>query len=148
MALSSRSKHCIHCLSLATWLFLFGYFTEAIRFVPSPVDSLDPWTTHGSLVTVVIICLRLLSFLALPQTLFNLVGLTWFNAFPSKVTVKSSPLLAPFMCIRVVTRGLYPNLVKKTVKQNLNTLLDAGLDNFIIQVTTDYNPNEEYGMTA
>ena len=46
----------------------------------------------------------------------------------------SSPLLAPFICFRVVTRGLYPNLVKKTVRENLNTLLDAGMENFTIQV--------------
>jgi len=137
MGISSQSKHILHCLSLMTWLLLFCYFTEALRFGPSPAATLDPWVTHGTFITVSIIILRVLSFLALPQTMFNLVGLTCFNAFPDKVALKSSPLLAPFVCVRVVTRGLYPNLVNKTVKQNMNTLLDAGLDNFIIQVITD-----------
>ena len=69
------------------------------------------------------------------QTLCNLVGLVSLNTFPDTPKLKSSPLLAPFICVRVVTRGIYPNLVKKTVRQNLNTLLDAGLENFTVQVS-------------
>jgi len=75
--------------------------------------------------------------MALPQTLFNLVGLLSINAFPDKTKLQSSPLLAPFICVRVVTRGLYPNLVKKTVRTNINTLLDANIENFVVQVVTD-----------
>jgi len=75
--------------------------------------------------------------MALPQTLFNLVGLLSINAFPDKTKLQSSPLLAPFICVRVVTRGLYPNLVKKTVRTNINTLLDASIENFVVQVVTD-----------
>ena len=97
------------------------------------MDTLDPWTTHGPLVTIAIIFLRLLSFLALPQTLFNALGLLSLNTFKPSPTFKSSPLLSPFVCVRVVTRGLYPNLVKKTVRENMNTLLNVGLENFIIQ---------------
>jgi len=137
MGLSSRAKHCLHCLCMVSWLSFFFWLTEGIRFSASAIDLIDPWTTHGSIVTVLIIFLRLLSFLALPQTLFNLVGLTSINAFPDKEKLKSSPLLAPFICVRVVTRGLYPNLVKKTVKTNINTLLDANIENFVVQVVTD-----------
>jgi len=82
---------------------------------------------------------RLFALLALPQTLCNLVGLVSLNTFPDTPKLKSSPLLAPYICVRVVTRGIYPNLVKKTVRQNLNTLLDVGLENFTVQVVTD-NP--------
>jgi len=135
--LSSHTKHLVQSIFLVSWVILFCYYTEGLRFGPHPVDSLDPWVTHGPLVTIVIIFLRLLSFLALPQTLFNLVGLLTLNTFPEKSTYKSSPLLSPFVCVRVVTRGLYPHLVKKTVKTNMNTLLDAGLENFVIEVVTD-----------
>ena len=135
MGVSSQTKHLVQATFLISWIFAFCYYTEGLRFGPHPVDSLDPWVTHGTFVTVIIIFLRLLSFLALPQTLFNMVGLLTLNTFPEKSSFKSSPLLSPFVCVRVVTRGLYPNLVKKTVKTNLNTLLDAGLENFIIQVS-------------
>ena len=57
------------------------------------------------------------------------------------MSVKSSPLLSPFVCVRVVTRGLYPNLVKRTVAANMNTLLDTGLDNFMIQVRSPMKTN-------
>jgi hypothetical protein len=44
------------------------------------------------------------SLLALPQTLFNLIGLVLYDAFPDNVSLNNSPLLSPFICVRVVTR--------------------------------------------
>ena len=41
--------------------------STTIRIGEHPIDSLDPWTTYGPVVTIFIIILRLLSFLALPQ---------------------------------------------------------------------------------
>jgi len=137
MGASSQTKHLIQCSALVTWVIGFCYYSGGLRFGPDPLDSQDPWTLYGSLMTVIMIFIRLLSLLGLPQTLFNLVGLLTLNTFPDKISLKSSPLLSPFVCVRVVTRGLYPNLVKKTVKTNLNTLLNSGLENFVIQVVTD-----------
>lgn len=37
----------------------------------------------------------------------------------------------------MVTRGDYPELVRNNVQRNINTCLDVGLDNFVIQVVTD-----------
>ena len=37
------------------------------RFGEHPLDSFDPWTAYGPAMTIIIIALRLLSFLALPQ---------------------------------------------------------------------------------
>jgi egghead protein (zeste-white 4 protein) len=41
-----------------------------------------------------------------------MLGLLLFNGFEDKVKLKASPLLAPFVCFRVVTKGDYPELVK------------------------------------
>ena len=79
MGVSSQTKHLVQSTFLISWIFLFCFYTEGLRFGPHPVDSLDPWVTHGPVVTVIIIFLRFLSFLALPQTLFNLVGLLTLN---------------------------------------------------------------------
>ncbi|KAK9497293.1 hypothetical protein O3M35_004638 [Rhynocoris fuscipes] len=79
----------------------------------------------------------MLAFLPLPQVLLNFCGLTMYNAFPDKVTLKGSPLLAPFICVRIVTRGDYPQLVQTNVNRNLNRCLDAGLEHFMIEVVTD-----------
>lgn len=69
--------------------------------------------------------------------LFNFVGMTLYNAFPDKVTLKGSPLLAPFICIRVVTRGDYPDLVRSNVNRNMAKCTEAGLENFLIEVVSD-----------
>ena len=134
MALSSRIKHVLQCICLFSWVFIFCYVSGGIRFGEDPIDHIDPWASYGTLVTLVLMLVRLFALLALPQTLCNLVGLVSLNTFPDTPKLKSSPLLAPYICVRVVTRGIYPNLVKKTVRQNLNTLLDVGLENFTVQV--------------
>jgi len=54
-------------------------------------------------------------------------------------------MLCPFICVRVVTRGLYPKLVKETVHKNLKTLTKTGFDNFIIQVI-DLSVNNTYDL--
>ena len=134
MSISSQTKHYLQCLCLISWIYFFSYMSGGLRFGESPLDKIDPWISYGSLTTLLLIFIRLLSLLALPQTLCNLIGFLSLNTFPQKPTLRSSAMLSPFICIRVVTRGLYPNLVKKTVNANHSTLLTAGLENFIIQV--------------
>ena len=56
------------------------------------------------------------------KVLFNLYGLLRFNAFPPDVRLRGSPLLAPLVCVRVVTRGVYKALVRETVRKNMATL--------------------------
>ena len=162
MAVSNKIKHILQCICLFSWVFIFLYMTGGIRFEEQAVDTLDPWSEYGTFLTIILIIVRfvnirqaahglevtnlyfrLLALLALPHTLCNMAGLVSINTFPEKPVFKSSPLLAPFICIRVVTRGLYPNLVKKTVRTNLNTLLDAGLENFTIQVRPTFLPKAQ-----
>ncbi|XP_055325821.1 beta-1,4-mannosyltransferase egh-like, partial [Sitodiplosis mosellana] len=111
------------------------------RVVDSLLDvlniSFDPWTEYGLILTTILYSLRFLTFLTIPQVLFNFCGLVFYNAFPDKVVLKGSPLLAPFICIRVVTRGDFPHLVRANVARNINTCLDVGLENFLIEVVTD-----------
>ncbi|CAH1110884.1 unnamed protein product [Psylliodes chrysocephalus] len=139
--LSSKTKHCLHCLLFITVILFFEIFAGGIKVfnggVFVPTAELDPWTHYGIIGALILYFLRLLTFLPLPQVLFNFVGLTLYNAFPDKVILKGSPLLAPFICIRVVTRGDFPQLVKNNVNRNMNKCLDSGLENFLIEVVTD-----------
>ena len=48
-------------------ILTFCHCCLLVRLGEHPLDSLDPWTTYGPIVTILIIILRLLSFLALPQ---------------------------------------------------------------------------------
>lgn len=134
---SSTTKHVLHCLLLAFIVLGFCVFAGGIKISENAFVTIDPWEEYGSIWTIVLYGLRLLTFLTLPQVLFNFCGLIFYNAFPEKVVLKGSPLLAPFICIRVVTRGDYPDLVKHNVMRNINTCLDTGLENFLVEVVTD-----------
>ena len=71
------------------------------------------------------------------QAIFNFLGLTCFNAFPARAKLKGSPLLAPFICLRVVTRGDYPDLVRSNLARNLETCQRVSMENYLFQVVTD-----------
>lgn len=135
--LHSTSKHLLHCTLLFGFIITFELFSGGIRVGHDTFIDLDPWSQYGYAATVLLYALRLLTLLTLPQVLFNFFGLVCYNAFPDKVVLKGSPILAPFICIRVVTRGDFPDLVKTNVLRNMNTCLDAGLENFLVEVVTD-----------
>ncbi|CAH1371256.1 hypothetical protein MTP99_012750 [Tenebrio molitor] len=141
--LTSKTKHYLHCCLFAYVIFMFEIFTGGIKLLDGaffvPAEDINPWVQYGYLGTLILYLLRLVTFLPLPQVLFNFVGLTYYNAFPDKVVLKASPILSPFICIRVVTRGDFPHLVKTNVNRNMNKCLDAGLENFLIEVVTDKN---------
>lgn len=133
---NSHLKHVLHCISL----FSVIYFIESISgalWREENEFAFDPWERYGTVGTIVLYLLRAFTLLTLPQVLFNFSGLIFYNAFPDKVQLKGSPLLAPFVCIRIVTRGDFPDLVKTNVTRNMNTCTDAGLENFLIEVVTD-----------
>lgn len=137
MALSSQAKHALHCALCLSIILFFEVFTGGIHLWKFPFDDVDPVASYGLIPTILLYLLRVLAFLALPQTVFNCLGLLIYNAFPEKVQIKGSPLLAPFICVRTVTRGDFPDLVKANVTRNMNTCLDVGLENFMMEVVTD-----------
>ncbi|XP_064555496.1 beta-1,4-mannosyltransferase egh [Drosophila montana] len=135
--MNSTTKHLLHCTLLFTVIIACEVFSGGIKIDENSFTLIDPWTEYGQLATVLLYLLRFLTLLTLPQVMFNFCGLVFYNAFPEKVVLKGSPLLAPFICIRVVTRGDFPELVKMNVLRNINTCLDTGLENFLIEVVTD-----------
>lgn len=68
---------------------------------------------------------------------FCLSGIVTMNTFPQAPKLKQVKAKIPFMCFRVVTRGLYPDLVKNNVERNIKTCYKVGLDNFKFEVVTD-----------
>jgi beta-1,4-mannosyltransferase len=133
----STTKHILHCILLVVVVTFFEVFSGGIKTKEESFVTINPWEEYGTPATILLYILRLLTLLTLPQVLFNFFGLIFYNAFPDKTTLKGSPLLAPFICIRVVTRGDFPDLVKTNVMRNMNTCLDTGLENFLIEIVTD-----------
>eukprot|EP00095_Tigriopus_kingsejongensis_P005579 maker-scaffold12_size759060-snap-gene-5.17 protein:Tk05579 transcript:maker-scaffold12_size759060-snap-gene-5.17-mRNA-1 annotation:"GG12939" len=141
LRLGPSLRHALFISALLLWIFVFGLLAGSIRFNETLMDTINPWIEYGFTTTCLNLALRLLAFMAVPQTLFNFLGFVKYEAFPEKVTLKSSPLLAPFVCVRVVTRGLYPKLVHDTVRKNIETLSQVGVENYVVQVVTDMKLN-------
>ncbi|XP_014669004.1 PREDICTED: beta-1,4-mannosyltransferase egh-like [Priapulus caudatus] len=138
MALASKTKHALHCCACIGFIVGFQLFAGGIRTGRHRFDDVRPLEDYGVVLTVILYVLRLLTLLPLPMCIFEFVGLLFFNAFPERPTLKGSPLLCPHVCVRVVTRGDYPQLVRDNVTRNVATCLDVGMDNFSIEVVTDH----------
>ena len=88
---------------------------------------------YGVLPAYILILIKLVSLLAFPQTLINFVSLFIYETFKDKVKLRASIQSAPFFVVRVVTRGLYPNLVERNLQKNLETIYSLGCENFAIE---------------
>ncbi|XP_017764930.1 PREDICTED: beta-1,4-mannosyltransferase egh [Eufriesea mexicana] len=137
MMLSSITKHILHCCLMLIVIIIFELITGGLSWSDNKKETFDPWVQYGFFGALTLYLLRTFTFLSFPQVLFNFVGLTIYNVFPDKVVLQGSPLLAPFVCIRIVTRGDYPQLVKENVERNLNKCIETGLENFQIEVVSD-----------
>lgn len=133
----STRRHIIHLICFFTLLIGFELSAGGIRIwdVHFERDSIDPIESYGYIWTIVLYTFRFLSFLPLPLCVCHACGLIMYNVFPEKIPIRCSPLLAPFISIRVVTRGDYPELVRKNVQRNINTCLDLGIH---IQLTVTF----------
>lgn len=125
-------KHCLHCAFLLIVILTCQYI-----LIAKEATAIDPWVEYGYTGTLFLYLSRLTTLLSLPQIFFNFCGLVFYNAFKGPVKLQGSPLTAPFICIRVVTRGDYPELVKMNVMRNFDICRNAQLKNFMIQVVTD-----------
>ena len=135
----SIRRHILHVISFLIVVIAFEVSAGGIRIwdVHFERDTVDPIKEYGLFWTTILYAFRFLSFLPLPLCVFHAIGLIRYNVFPEKSQLRDSPLLAPFLSIRVVTRGDYPDLVRRNVQRNMNTCLDLDMDKFIIEVVTD-----------
>lgn len=136
---SNWIKHLLHCGLMVLTLLGFCKLNGALRLTnwDPKLSELDPIQAYGFWGTVCLYGARLFAVLNVPQLAFNLIGLLFYNVFPGKVTLKGSPLLAPLINLRIVTRGDYPELVRNNVVRNVRTMIDAGLENYMVEVVTD-----------
>ena len=141
---SSTRRHLVHVCCFILFVFIFELVAGGIHLFP--LDKLtsnfivtisNPIEYYGLILTIVIYLIRLLSLLPLPLVVCHTCGLLFYNIFPERPELHSSPLLGPKIRIRVVTRGDYPDLVRQNVERNLSTCVNVGLDNFQIEIITD-----------
>ena len=135
----STRRHLVHVCCMFAVFIIFEISAGGIRISEAHFerDTVDPIKEYGLFWAFILYAFRFLSFLPLPLCIFHAFGLIRYNVFPEKSQIRGSPLLSPFLSIRVVTRGDYPDLVRHNVQRNMTTCLDLGMDKFIIEVITD-----------
>ena len=99
--------------------------------------AVDPFDQYGYIITCFLYAPRIFVYFPIVFAVFNFLGIVCFHTFPPKPTLQRSPLLGPFFCFRVVTRGLFPELVKENLERNLQVCSNVGLQNFMFEVVTD-----------
>ena len=132
----------LHIMTVGLLLFsilLFMFLTGGIGF-QRPV-RFDPFVQYGTWGAIVLYVLRLLTLVPIPQAIFNFLGLVCFNTHPPKPKLKTTTLFGPFICFRIVTKGTFPELVRKNAQRNIDICSRIGLDNYIIEVVTDMAVN-------
>jgi egghead protein (zeste-white 4 protein) len=87
-------------------------------------------------IAILIYCIRLSALLPLPLAVCNTIGFILYNSF-KEPSLQCSPQLSSEICIRVVTRGDYPLLIRDNVKTNLTLCDDIGLTNFSLEIVTN-----------
>lgn len=141
MITDKKFKHFMHCMLLLIFVIGLTLFLTSITNIKFGLNEkyfdFNPWESYGTLGSSILYAFRLLVILALPQVILNFLGLTCFNAFPGNVILRGSSLLTPLICVRIVTRGDFPKLVRDNVARNMNKCLEGGMDNFLIEVVTD-----------
>ncbi|KAL8573424.1 hypothetical protein ACOMHN_032439 [Nucella lapillus] len=133
----SNLKH-LCCVALYCAVFwavshIFGIFSSTSLTEPKPW----PVERYGHVLTVVLYFLRYLVVAPLLFSIFNFLGIVCFSVCPPKPRLQRSPLLGPFLCFRVVTRGLFPHLVRENIERNLSVCNNVDLQNFLFEVVTD-----------
>ena len=134
-----------HVLNIACFFTIFVLFLKLTGFFDQHSESkpnIDEDENSFSFGFILLTCLKLFGLAGLPISLCNLSGFMLYTISPDSNYLyrhqpKRSPLLDPYFCIRIVTRGNYPELVRANVEHNMAVCLDYGLDRFIIEVVTD-----------
>jgi len=121
---------------LANVCALLGFVCFNVRFAQQSSKFLDPWQEYGWC-TPLLYLFQYIPLLGLPQSVFNFLGLIFFQSFPDPPRLKNGSLRSSKICFRVVTRGDYPEMVRDNVQRNLNICQDAGLKNYFVEVVTD-----------
>ena len=128
-------RHAFIYLGLFIILAIFTFFAGG--YGPGLTDSTNVVELYGKWPVIIMYVMRLLTLIPLPIVVSNFLGIVMYNPFPDKPTITASTLFGPFICFRVVTRGTFPELVKRNVKRNIQICEQMGLDNFVVEVVTD-----------
>lgn len=140
---TSTIKHLFHLLIFCSFV-ITTQVVSYLHYLDNINSQTKSYERFGPIITIFLQIVQYIVLLPLPLVTFNFLGLILFNAFPGKIKIndkfKNLPTESvdlPHFCFRVVTRGLYPELVNGNVNKNFIICTESGLSNFSIEVVTD-----------
>lgn len=123
-------KHVFSVLVLISLMFVL-YYTGCTSLADSSAVE------YYGVLCVVFYAVQSTIVFPLPFVIFNFLGVVLLNVFTSRPKLQRCPLLGPFLCFRIVTRGLFPELVKKNLRHNLKVCEKVGIQSYIFEVVSD-----------
>lgn len=140
---TSTIKHLFHLLIFCSFI-ITTQVVSYLHYLDNINSQTKPHERYGPILTIFLQLIQYSVLLPLPLITFNFLGLVLFNAFPGKIKINdkfknvlTESVDLPHFCFRVVTRGLYPELVNGNVNKNFSICIESGLSNFSIEVVTD-----------
>jgi len=128
-------QHFLHLVAYVTWVAAVIYQGITSR---SLTPQEDPLKQYGAFITYFSIGVRLLAMLIIPQMAAMTLGLILYDIRqPRSIELKCSLVESPLLCVRIVTRGLYPTLINQNLRNHLEVANKVGLTNFVLEVVTD-----------
>lgn len=157
-----RVGHLLHCACLVSWI---AFCLNRVYRMQQHYEDVDHGGKTGGdeeleslslrnqggvphiLLAWLLWLIKALPLSGLPNAAAMVVGLLGCQTFPAPPDrVESGPSVSgsggsvhPFVCVRMVTRGLFPRLVRRNVRSHLETMAKAGVspDRFAVEVATD-----------
>lgn len=131
------AKHTLVVTSILGWIIIFCTWNNLVKF-GSASPTIDPWDTYGNFLAFCLIFVRYFpALITAPHAMFTAIGLIFLDTFPGMVKLENHPKDISSICLRIATRGTYPELVKETVRKNLHALTTVGVEHFSIEVATN-----------
>ncbi|KAL3864896.1 hypothetical protein ACJMK2_006543 [Sinanodonta woodiana] len=124
------------CSIVVIWKIQLWWQTENQH--PDNPKLWDGVDTYGYVGFMFLFCFKMTPCLSIPFTVMSTIAITVTNLWPDPPKLEVQKSNIPNICFRVVTRGLYKNLVIRTLERNIETCLKTGLEKFNFEVVTDF----------
>lgn len=127
------------------YITLLGFYNILAFIVADAVYKISKHSvteaveTYGLVLTVVLHSFMIPVYLYVPVMIVSVLGMLIFN--PCSMVKKQITMDTPFICFRVVTRGLFPNLIANVTEKNIESCINVGLRNFKFEIVTDVSLN-------
>lgn len=132
--------HKCHVVLMVFTVLVISFFLLFMNFIYSPVIFCNPFEQHSFFHAFLLIIARISSLFAAPQAILCFLGLLLCEiGKKTRKYVQNEGEFAQKICVSVVTRGDYPDLVNYTLAANIDICEKVlGIPNcFIFQLLTE-----------